>query len=236
MLDRARIVLPAMMVVLAGPLAAQTMRVRGDVVDRASGFAVPGADVTFYRGDTVFAATRTDERGRFDLRSVPYGTIVVRARRFGFTQAELEVAVGTGLEPLRFRLDAAPAELDSVEVTAEPGSLIKLASFRRRKDSNRQGIFIERADFPRNAQRLSEAFRRVPGAQLRASDFGSRVRLRNCRPSVWVDGVKALNAEIDEVAAIEDVAALEVYTSLTQAPPQYQDRDTRCGSVLIWLR
>lgn len=236
MLPPARAVLPAMALALAVPLQAQTAPVRGDVVDRASGYPIPAVEVTVYRGDSLLAAARTDDAGRFDMPAVSVGTVVVRARRLGFANHDLEVAVGATLQPLRIQLDPAPAELDSVSVEGDAGSAARLVSYRLRRDTRRVGIFMDRKDFPKNAQHLSEAFRRVPGAQLRGGTIGNNVRLRNCRPAVWVDGIKLDNTEIDDAAAIEDVAAMEVYASLTQAPPQYQDRDSRCGSVLIWLR
>lgn len=223
-------------VAVAAPLAAQTAAVRGDVIDRTSNLPVPAVEVTLHRNDSIVGAARTDDAGRFSILRVAPGTVLVRARRLGFSHRDVELEVAPGLQPLRLYVDAAAAQLDSVEVEGDAGAAAKLASYRLRRDAKRQGIFMERDDFPRNAAYLSEVFRRIPGAQLRAGTIGSSVRLRNCRPALWVDGIKMDNAELDDAVSVHDVAAIEVYTSLPQAPPQYQDRDTRCGSVLVWLR
>jgi hypothetical protein len=217
-------------------LGAQSSPLRGDAVDRASGAPVPGVEIRVERGAVLLASVRTDEQGRFSTPAIAHGAIVVTARRLGFVLEKREVQLAAGLGPMRLELEAQATELDSVEVIADEAEAVKLHSYRLRRDSKRQGIFMERQHFPRNARYLSEAFRRVPGAQLRSAGIGSGVRLRGCRPAVWVDGIKMDNAEIDDAASIFDVAAIEVYTSLPQAPPQYQDRDSRCGSVLIWLR
>lgn len=236
MLAPARLVVAAMVVAVAAPLSAQTSPVQGDVVDRASGYPVPAVEVTVYRGDSLLGGAHTDDAGRFSIPAITYGPVTVKARRLGFSHEALHLEVGASLQPIRLHLDGAAAELDSVEVEGDAGSAARLVSYRLRRDAKRQGIFMERKDFPKNAQHLSEAFRRVPGAQLRGGTIGNNVRLRNCRPALWVDGIKMDNTEIDDAVDIADVAAIEVYPSLTQAPPQYQDRDTRCGSVLVWLR
>lgn len=215
---------------------AQTSPIRGEAVDRASGTPVPEVEIRVERRDSLLALVRTDSQGRFTISSVANGRVVVTARRLGFVQQAMAVDVASGLAPLRFELEAQAAELDSVEVIADEAQSVKLHSYRLRRDSKRQGIFMERQAFPRNARYLSEVFRRIPGAQLRSANIGSGVRLRGCRPALWVDGIKMDNAEIDDAVSMADVAAIEVYTSLPQAPPQYQDRDSRCGSVIIWLR
>ena len=231
---RAALVVAA--IAVAAPLSAQVSPVLGEVVDRASGHPVADVNVTLYRGDSAIAATRTDAAGRFAVPAVPHGKFVLRARRVGFAHAELNVAVGTAVQPVQIQLDAEAAASDSLDLEGDLDSGNKLGSFRLRRDAKRQGIFMERDEFPKNAQYVSDVFRQVPGAELRGANIGSRVRLRNCRPALWVDGVKTDHAEMDEVVSLPDVAAMEIYPSLMQAPPQYQDRDTRCGSVLIWLR
>lgn len=231
-----RLVLMALAVGAAPALAAQSSPIRGDVVDRASGAPVPGVEIRVERGDSLLASTRTDERGTFSTAGLAHGRVLLTARRLGFAQQEVELDVGSSLAPIRIELEARATELDSVEVHGDPAASVKLHAYRLRRDSKRQGIFMERPDFPRNARYLSEAFRRVPGAQFRSASIGSGVRLRGCRPALWVDGIKMDGAEVDDAASIADVAAIEVYASLPQAPPQYQDRDSRCGSILIWLR
>jgi hypothetical protein len=35
---------------------------------------------------------------------------------------------------------------------------------------------------------------------------------------------------------MNDVAAVEVYNSFAGIPPQYVDRKTNCGAVVVWTR
>jgi hypothetical protein len=72
------------------------------------------------------------------------------------------------------------------------------------------------------------------------------VRLRGCGvrgqsaekvgPMVWLDGVRLVGAEIDEVTQATDIAAIEVYNSFAGVPAQYLDRSAVCGTILVWTK
>ena len=65
----------------------------------------------------------------------------------------------------------------------------------------------------------------MPGVLVQPSRrVGNVVRVRNCRPTVWIDGVRVPDAELDEVTSLEDVAAVEIYKSLAGLPQQFIDR------------
>jgi hypothetical protein len=77
----------------------------------------------------------------------------------------------------------------------------------------------------------------VPGVRVLPSKrIGYVVRIRGCRPTVWIDGVRAAGAEVDEVATMADISGVEVYSSIAGMPPQYVDRDNPCGGILVWSR
>ena len=79
--------------------------------------------------------------------------------------------------------------------------------------------------------------RTIAGASLSSDRAGNRILLRNCKPMVWVDGMRAPGAELNDVARPTDVAGLEVYPSSAGLPPQYQDRNNRmCGAIVVWTR
>jgi hypothetical protein len=71
---------------------------------------------------------------------------------------------------------------------------------------------------------------------LPSQRIGNLVRFRNCRPTVWVDGIRVVDAELDEVTSMENVAAVEIYKSLAGLPQQFTDRTNPCGGILIWSR
>jgi hypothetical protein len=65
---------------------------------------------------------------------------------------------------------------------------------------------------------------------------GNLVRFRNCRPTIWLDGIRLQDAELDEVSSMDDVAAIEIYKSLAGLPQQFIDRTNPCGGILLWTR
>ncbi len=63
------------------------------------------------------------------------------------------------------------------------------------------------------------------------------MRLRGCKPGVWIDGVQAVSAELDDVVTPAEIAALEVYTSWAGIPAEFEDRSGKnCGAILVWTR
>lgn len=126
--------------------------------------------------------------------------------------------------------------LDTVRIRASAGAIPEIASRPRRRGS---GHFVSRTDIERQRPAYaSDALRRVPGVSLRpSSGIGNVVRLRGCGPAVFMDGVQALNAELDEVVRPSDIEGIEIYSSSANLPPQYADRSGRsCGAILVWTR
>lgn len=124
-----------------------------------------------------------------------------------------------------------------------------LAEFRERQKTNRFAHFVDSAAISQSHSRLvSDALRRVPGVVVRPSGGSANaVRLRSCStgpsaeggrgiPILWVDGARVPNAEIDDVVRSEDVAGIEIYSSLSGVPAQYFDRTATCGTILVWTR
>lgn len=73
------------------------------------------------------------------------------------------------------------------------------------------------------------------------------VGVGNCPMTVYVDGrrINALNRvhpdrayafNVDGYALPTAVAGIEVYTSATRLPPEYQPLNGRCGAILIWTK
>ena len=71
---------------------------------------------------------------------------------------------------------------------------------------------------------------------LPSPQWGSVVRIRGCRPLLWIDGQRVPGAELDEVLNVRDIAALEVYNSFAGIPPQFIDRETNCGAIVVWTK
>jgi hypothetical protein len=122
---------------------------------------------------------------------------------------------------------------------APPEEDRSLAAFYARRRTNNFGHYLDRGQIEAtHAQRPSDALRSVPGILVRPSArlIGNIIRIRNCRPTVWIDGLRVAGAELDEVANLADIAAIEVYKSLAGLPQEFIDRTNPCGGILIWSR
>lgn len=114
----------------------------------------------------------------------------------------------------------------------------RMRGFYARRATRKGGYFFEPAAVdPQKSVRLSELLRGVPGVRLIGSNVGgNRVLLRGCSPLVWLDGVQTPGEELDEAAAVADVAAIEVYVSPAALPGQFRDYRVPCGAILLWSR
>lgn len=196
------------------------------------------AEVTVTRSGVRTHILKTGTDGRFSFDDSKPGDVMLKVRRLGYRIASMNVLVGpaTRDNPVEFQLQEIASDLPDVVVE---GSMGHLQEFYDHKANNNFAKFFERKDIEkRNPIFLSELLRTVAGASLYASDrSGNRIFLRDCKPMVWVDGMRAPGAELDEVARPMDVAGLEVYPSNAGLPPQYQDRNNRmCGAIVVWTK
>jgi hypothetical protein len=214
-----------------------THPVAGSVVDEG-GSPVPFADIRLVAFDGSRQASQTDRVGHFVFLSVPAGVAEVEIRRLGFRphMHRVQVPAHDAGDSSRIVLAALAAELAGIEVSEDRDGL--LAGFHARQRSNNFGHYLDRAAIEAtHAQRPSESLRGVPGVSLLPSSrVGNLVRIRNCRPTIWLDGIRVQEAELDEVASMDDVAAIEIYKSLAGLPQQFIDRTNPCGGILIWSR
>lgn len=211
--------------------------VTGIVIDEGK-TPVAGAQLALMRQGSQESVVRSGADGRFSFSNVRPGQIVLTARRMGYkaTLINVDMSAAGVAKPVEVELDEIASEIDSVIVEASKGHL---QEFYEHKANNNFAKFFERKDIEkRNPVYLSELLRSVAGAALYASDrSGNRIFLRDCKPMVWVDGMRAPGAELDDVARPIDVAGLEVYPSYAGLPPQYQDRNNRmCGAIVVWTR
>lgn len=242
----------ALFVMLGGRIDAQqpappttpgpaSRRFIGVVLDSA-GTAVPFAELRLTAADGRRVAGTTDEAGRFSLPDIPAGPARLEVRRLGYRPyVELVTVPATGgaAEGTRILLAATAAQLAGIEVSDSSSERDPaLAGFYARRRNNNFGHYLDRGQIEAtHAQRASEALRAVPGVLIQPSRrVGNVVRVRGCRPTVWLDGVRIADAELDEVTTVDDVAAVEIYKSLAGLPQQFVDRTNPCGAILIWSR
>jgi hypothetical protein len=211
--------------------------IEGIVVDGANA-PVPTAEVGLTLQGTKQVLVRSGNDGRFTFCDVPLtpGTITVRRMGYRLRTIRLDLLKVNATEPVKVILESVASDLDTVIVDAATG---RMEEFYYHKNTSSFGYFIDQPEIKKRAPRfVSELFRIIPGARIQVSRrIGNTVTLRGCQPRIWVDGVRTQDTELDEVANVDEVAAIEVYPSWAGTPPQYMDRETRaCGTIIVWSR
>ena len=220
----------------------RTQTVAGVVTDSA-GVGLTGAEVRLVVSGSLAGVARTTADGQFSVTAEITDPSRLQIRRLGFHPSEMILAFPRDLSRrLEIVLQAAPQRLAEVEVIdSEAASSGLLQGFYDRKRTNAFGKFFTRDMIAAvNAQHVSELLRTMPGVALSLSrNGGYRVRMRSCAqaPLVWIDGVRLPQAELDDVALVDDIAGMEVYQSTAGIPAQFMDRSNGgCGTILIWTR
>ena len=190
------------------------------------------------RGGQTLYRVRSLSDGHFTFTDVPGGMAAITVRRLGYLQRRLEFDLNAATTKAAFEILLTPVATDVEAVTIE-GATGRLQAFNDRRVRNNFGYFFDQNDIRRKGPRyVSELFRTIPGARLQASRrAGNVLELRNCTPRIWIDGVRADNAEIDELISPSEIAGLEIYPSFAGVPAEYMDKENRaCGVVLVWTR
>jgi hypothetical protein len=235
------------LIATASPVTAQSIastepnasRVFGIVIDGARD-PIANAEVTFLSKGEVRLVGTTDANGRFTLGNFTPGKAMLQVRRIGYEQRNMNITVESENKPTQVEvlLDEVPQKLEEVMVKADEQG--RLRDFSEHKsEKNNFGHYFDRSDIrKRNPTYASELFRTVPGVQVQASDAGGNiVRVRGCRPLLWVDGQRVPGAELDEVVRPSDIAGMEFYSSNAGIPPEFMDRDNgACGIVIVWSK
>jgi hypothetical protein len=210
--------------------------VTGIVVD-AQRTPLASVEITLKREGEENRVVSSGDDGRFAFSNVRAGAVTLMARRLGYAAKSIDLRVPNpnASSKLEVVLDAIPSELASVVVEE---SKQHLAEFYDRKANSNFAKFFDQKDIKkRNPLYVSDLLRSVAGATISSNGAGNQILLRGCKPMVWVDGMRAPGAELDEVARPSDIAGLEVYPSNAGLPAGYQDRNNRmCGAIIVWTR
>ncbi len=228
---------------IASPARAQGAVTLAGIVTDSDGLALFGAVISV--ANTALTS-KTDERGEFRIVGVPTGSGEVRARRLGFAPETRTVRLkaGESNERLYFRLTALPAMLDHVVVQRTGMRYTgRLAGYYQRLERRSSGQFITREQINKSeALTLTQLLSRSPGitsVALRSGGGAVRMRGRNCRPLVWIDGVPMPAGEVDlDAFPVNTLHGAELYLGSTTAPIDYTAPQNRsaCGSILLWSR
>jgi len=225
-----------------------TGAIRG-VVRNRNGSLVPSASVVVLGTETVGVA---DEFGRFAFQGMA-GSRVVEARAVGYMPGRAQATVRPGAEQqVEIVMGDSVTVLDPVIVEAEYEPYLTRMGFTQRRRTA-LGHFLDTADVNRTgAMRFEEVFRMVPGVSLRPNGSSLLVELKRgegqivnprlanyCPPAYFIDGMyfPLPPVQTPSVPLVpQEVLAIEIYSNMFSAPPQYQRRDSGCGVILVWTK
>lgn len=213
------------------------------VVTDSDGAPVTSAQVRVWE---TSAQDTTSDRGAFLLDGLPGGTHTLEVRAIGFT-------------PVRRVLHLDPDQALTVQVTLSerivtlPGVTVRgelvyfsqLADFERRRRGP-TGHFLTSTDIDRRASGASAVtlLQGMPGVDVVFAPKVGYIAIMKghqgapCTPLMYVDGRKAYlsAAEIGNLYATADIAAVEVYPRLALVPLEFQEIAPSCGVVVLWTR
>src|SRR5688500_4667756 len=188
-------------------------------------------------GDRLRQFVITAADGKFLLTGVASGIVPLRVRRIGYAIQFFDVDSRIpSSRALDIVLTAVPNELEEVTIAAADGRLREF--YERKQQRGSFARFLLQSDIRRMGPTYSsDLFRSVPGIDIRTASGGNTIRIRGCQPMVRLDGQRVPGAELDEIIAPSEIAAIEFYPSSAGVPPQYMERGNRlCGLVLVWTR
>jgi hypothetical protein len=191
------------------------------------------------------ALTISDSVGHFSLGGLPGGAATLFVRRLGFEPLDISLQLTSGVtQSLDVVLTGLPQDLPGLTTSVATLADIRLRDFYRHRQSG-IGYFFDRREIEsKNAQRISDILRRLPGTRMTPDRAGRQtMRMgrsasgRDCPPDVWVDGVRAQGMSVDDVP-LGDVEALELYRGPAGLPPEMNSRlgNPACGALIIWTR
>jgi hypothetical protein len=124
-----------------------------------------------------------------------------------------------------------------------------LAKFQTNRERNLGGAFIGPREIERyGTMRFSNLIQATPGVrvsytggfsilmQYTGTDDGRSMGL--CVPTFYIDGQRSqyTAAEIEGLYRADEIAGVEVYVRENQRPIQFQDINSRCGAIAIWIK
>jgi len=210
---------------------------------------------------TIRVTGSTDDRGFFRLQTRTPGDYVFSARALGFSEVEdAPVAVLPGrLTVLDVQMAPEALRLDPLVVTAEARTYhLEMQGFYQRKTEGlNTGIFFPPEEIEeRRPVNVTDLFWGLPGTRVIVSEEGQvGVYFRAgerwnqvCWPMVYRDrhlistgglpnpAIGTEPAVLDEMISPFDLAAIEIYRSPAEIPPEFNCANAGCGVIVLWSK
>ena len=233
----------AVLSLLTAASALQAQVISGTLMESESRTPLSGGQVTLLDRDSATVAKfRTDSAGAFRFAIPRAGSYRLLAEQLGYRAAispKLTIGSLDTLE-VEFNLARDVVVLEPLVVTARTRRLTPAARrFYERANNSIGGSFITRAEIEQaHPLRTTDLLNRLPGVQTTPTLGGNSVTIRgNCRPSVYVDGVRVRGYRtIDDLVQPLELEGVEVYRNASEAPVEYTGIGAGCAAILLWTR
>ncbi len=223
--------------------ASGTGTVRG-AVTTTFGLPIGGAYLRLsIAGHGTTTSVESDEDGKFNAVGVPAGNAWLVARRIGYRPDSARVTVTAGESVERaIQLERIAVELDRVQIVGRRDVTGPMAGFYKRMGQGGGRYFTASDIERRNAARMSDMLRMVPGMRIESRGFQTSVRMRGsrCAPLVWLDGQPLYAGEIDlDVFDPRTFEGMEIYSGAASVPVEFQGNQrmsSACGTIILWSK
>lgn len=188
--------------------------------------------------------TVTDVAGRFTLRRLEAGSVELRFERLGYGSHTVSVDVRTdGVTRVETTLAPSTIELDPIEVRVGAAFLNANGFYQRVRRGF--GLQISREELEAmHMLEVSDAMRDISGVILNHDPYmatrviatrprGPRIGGQDCALTVYVDGVRTLDPNLNQVPP-DWLLGMEVYLG-AQTPVKFRTAGD-CGVVLLWTK
>lgn len=213
-------------------------RLSGTVASISTGAPLAGAQVLLTDGPEV----RTNERGEWTLVDAPLGTRTLEVRALGYYPERRAVNVVAGAPAVHVGLSTLRAVLDTVRVTASRWRDEYRFGFEQRRRMG-FGRFLGPEEIARRAPvDASALFRGMAGVAVELGVINVRGTFGECSPAFYLNGVHIASMtqgvltadDIDSWVRPHEIAGIEVHFEMI--PPQFQQMQSGCGSIVIWTK
>jgi len=228
------------------PVSVDAQVLTGRVLDEQTGNGIPSASVEVFDAEgSPLGTTTTEGSGDFRIQlPLSGGPFRLSARAFAYHAGSLDslhVAQGETLPLGEIRLDRVPILLESVEVEAGRSWITRGEEWVRRGQLLGEGIFFAGAlvalrDPPSLTHFLAEeagltvTYNFLHQPFLRSTDpVETCVRVQVDRWPVGTSPYRNLDG-----IPLDVIAAIEVYPTRHEVPPQLAWDADRCGLVNVW--
>jgi hypothetical protein len=230
-------------------IASMQRIVSGVVVDSGN-VPIRGAQLTAHGRSLA----TTNDRGRFSFRVPAHDTTILDVRRIGYMAVRTPIMDGADTTIMVTMLPAVQI-LAGVDVSERRAATARLSGFEERlanwKHAATMQYFITAEDIAkRGAALITSVLGDVPGLSLATVSRGGqkvtvvlghdRGRGGSCRPNIYIDGHRFDQMDDPEgiigVIRPQDIAGIEIYPNITDAPVQYQALNGWCAIILIWSK